>query len=110
MAKIDERIAALENRLKVERAKKQRIEARKRSVEKRRTRAQDTRRKILVGAVVLSLHEKGEWPPATDLTTLLDRELRHRRDRELFDLPPLPIDEIVGKMPIAGQKRPSEAS
>ena len=47
MATIEERIAALETKLKQEKAKKQQIEARKRAAESKAKRSQDTRRKIL---------------------------------------------------------------
>ena len=62
MASIDERIAALEAKLKQEKAKKQQIEARKRAALAKVSRQQDTRRKILVGAAILAKVERGEWP------------------------------------------------
>jgi len=54
VAKITERIETLEERLKALKAKQQQIEVRRRTVEARRTRREDTRRKILVGAIVLA--------------------------------------------------------
>ena len=59
-AKLDERITGLEEQLKQLRTRQQRIEARKRALLSRRERAADTRRKILVGAIVLAKVEQGE--------------------------------------------------
>lgn len=53
MSTLDERIKALEERLKQEKAKKAKLEARKRASESKAERAKDTRRKILVGSYVL---------------------------------------------------------
>jgi hypothetical protein len=58
-SKITERIESLEERVRQLKAKQQRIEARRRSLESRRTRREDTRRKILVGAVVLAKVDQG---------------------------------------------------
>ncbi len=89
MATIDERIAALETKLKQERAKKQQIEARKRAAESRAKRSQDTRRKILVGAAILAKVQRGEWPQ-DKLLALLDASLTRTDDRALFGLPENP--------------------
>lgn len=85
MASIDERIAALETKLKQEKAKKQQIEARKRAAESKKKRSDDTRRKILVGAAILAKVERGEWPESR-LLELMDKELTRQHDRELFGL------------------------
>ena len=74
MASIDERIAALEAKLKQEKAKKQQIEARKRAALAKVSRQQDTRRKILVGAAILAKVERGEWPK-DKLLAMLDAAL-----------------------------------
>ena len=86
MASIDERIAALETKLKQEKAKKQQIEARKRAALAKVSRQQDTRRKILVGAAILAKVERDEWPEAK-LLALLDTTLTRADDRALFGLP-----------------------
>jgi hypothetical protein len=86
MATIEERIAALEAKLKQEKAKKQQLEARKRAAESKAKRAQDTRRKILVGAAIFAKVERGEWPQ-DKLLALLDASLTRADDRALFDLP-----------------------
>ena len=85
MASIDERIAALEAKLKQEKAKKQQIEARKRAALTKVSRQQDTRRKILVGAAILAKVERGEWPK-DKLLAMLDAALTRADDRALFDL------------------------
>lgn len=86
MATIEERIAALETKLKQEKAKKQQIEARKRAAESKAKRSIDTRRKILVGAAILAKVERGEWPQ-DKLLAMLDSSLTRTDDRALFDLP-----------------------
>lgn len=86
MATIDERIAALETKLKQERAKKQKIEARLRAVEQKRKRTEDTRRKILAGALVLELMEQDQQTKQKFLARL-DRYLTRADDRALFGLP-----------------------
>ena len=85
MASIDERIAALETKLKQEKAKKQQIEARKRAALSKVSRQQDTRRKILVGAAILAKVERGEWPKEK-LLAMLETTLTRADDRALFDL------------------------
>lgn len=85
MATIDERIAALETKLKQERAKKQKIEARLRAVDQKRKRAEDTRRKILAGSLVLELMERDEATRQRFMQRL-DNYLTRQNDRELFGL------------------------
>ena len=85
-AKLDERITGLEEQLKQLRTRQQRIEARKRALLSRRERAADTRRKILVGAIVLAKVEQGELEAGL-LRGWLDQSLTRKDDRELFGLP-----------------------
>jgi hypothetical protein len=59
---------------------------RRRATESRRTRKEDTRRKILVGAIVLARVEQGRLPQ-TELRAWLDEALTRPDDRVLFDLP-----------------------
>jgi len=87
MANISGQIDALEQRLKQLKVKQQRIEARRRSQESRRTRREELRRKILVGAVVLAKVEQGGFQKAT-LDEWLDAALTRREDRALFGLTP----------------------
>jgi hypothetical protein len=84
MANIDDRISALETKLKQEKAKKQKMEARKRVFESNKKRKEDTRRKILVGAVVLAKVERGEWPKE-DFLEMMGKALTRKSDQSLFD-------------------------
>ncbi len=59
MAKITQRIESLEERLRKLKAKQQRVVARQRTLASRRARRDDTRRKILVGAIVLAKVDQG---------------------------------------------------
>ncbi len=59
----------------------QQIKARERSEDRKR----DTRRKILIGGVILKLVKRGDWTQ-TQLQELLDRELTGDSERILFDL------------------------
>lgn len=85
MAGIEDTITALEAKLKQAKAKKQQIEARNRAVEAKAKRAQDTRKKILVGAAILTKVECGEWPKEK-LLAMLNTSLTRADDRALFDL------------------------
>ena len=87
MADITARIDALEQRLKQLKAKQQRTEARRRSLESRRTRRHDLRRKILVGAVVLAKVDAGTLSRST-LLEWMEGALTKDEDRELFELTP----------------------
>ena len=86
MPSIEDTITALEAKLKQAKARKQLVEARKRAAEQKLSRRQDTRRKVLVGAVILARVERGEWP-RDKLRALLDSYLTRADDRALFDLP-----------------------
>ena len=85
MAKIAARIETLEERLKQLKARQQKIEARKRTLESRRSRRDDTRRKILVGAVVLAKVDQGVIAEST-LRGWLEGAPSRADDRALFDL------------------------
>ena len=87
MTKRATQIAQLEERLRQLKAREQAVEARRRTLESRRQRKDDTRRKILVGAVVLARVERGE-SPAADLRRWLDQSLTREDDRRLFELDP----------------------
>ena len=82
-----ERIQALEAKLKQLKAQQQRKEARARTVAARRTRHEELRRKILVGAVVLAKVEAKEFDEKI-LRGWMDRELTRTDDRALFGLEP----------------------
>jgi hypothetical protein len=85
MPKLDERIGHLEARLKQLKAQQIRVAARQRALESRRSRKNETRRKILVGAVLLERVQRGLFDKAV-LDAWLDVALSRAEDRELFDL------------------------
>jgi len=86
MDKLTERIAALEERLRALKARQTHSAARARTIQGRRERKEDTRRKILAGAWVMSQVERGELSRES-LQRSLDRFLTRADDRALFDLP-----------------------
>ena len=83
--KLDDRITSLEARLRNLKAEQQRVAARQRALEVKRTRKEDTRRKILIGAIVMARIEQGRFLE-TDLKAWLDEALTRPDDRALFDL------------------------
>lgn len=85
MARLDEQIATAQERLKQLKARQLRVAARQRALESRRDRKADTRRKFLVGAIVLAKVDQGKFDLA-QLRRWLDEELTRDDDRELFDL------------------------
>lgn len=78
-------IAALEQKLRQLKERQQAVEARQRTLDSRRERKADTRRKILVGAIVLAKVEQGELASET-LHGWLDAALVRDDDRALFKL------------------------
>ena len=91
MPGIEDRIADLEKRLKQAKALKQQQVAREKAAERKRQRSEETRRKILVGAVILAKVERGEWPQER-LRELMDQALTRADDRALFGLLPVPSE------------------
>jgi hypothetical protein len=87
MSKVSEkdRIQALEAKLKQLKVVQQRKDARARTVEARRSRREEMRRKFLVGAVVLAKVEAGEIDEET-FKQWLDRTVTKPEDRALFGL------------------------
>jgi hypothetical protein len=92
MATLDEQIAAAEARAEAARKRVQQLKTRQADAEARELRrviagerAEDTRRKILMGALVLEMVERGEMTQA-DLMSKLDAFLVRDGDRKLFDL------------------------
>ena len=86
MPKLTEQITALETRLRQLKARQQRVEARRRSIEAQRIRKTDTRRKVLIGAIVMARIEQGRFPEA-ELRAWLKEGLTRDDDRALFELP-----------------------
>ena len=85
MPKINDRIATLETRLKQLKTRQARLEARKKALASRRARKDDTRRKILVCAVVLAKVEQGLLEESV-LRGWLEGALERADDRALFGL------------------------
>lgn len=61
--------------------------------EKEQQRKDDTRRKVLIGSVVLKMLKTGEMPEER-LNTILDKHLDKQRDRDLFELAEKTVLEI----------------
>jgi hypothetical protein len=88
MPKLDEQISTLQQRLNQLKLRQQRIDARKRAIAADAQRKADTRRKILLGTLVLEKLQQGEMDQS-QITAWLDGALRRAADRALFDLPPV---------------------
>jgi hypothetical protein len=87
--RLTERITTLEERLRELKTRQDRIEARKAALLARRARKDDTRRKILLGGLVLEKLEAGDLDTRT-FRRWLDKALDRDSDRALFDLAPRP--------------------
>jgi hypothetical protein len=81
----EQRIATMEQRLRQLKCQQQRVEARRRYIAGRLARKDDTRRKILVGAVVLAKVEQGALEDSV-LRGWLEGALTRSDDRALFGL------------------------
>ncbi len=92
MAKLDEQISTLQQRLQQLKLRQQRIDARKRAITATRERKADTRRKILMGTLVLEKIQQGQMD-RTQLLGWLDQALSRDADRALFDLTPAAAPE-----------------
>jgi hypothetical protein len=86
-AKLDQQIETLQERLKQLKTRQQAIENRKKAIATKRERKADTRRKILVGAIVMAKVEQKVLDEKV-LRGWLDQALTRKDDRELFGLPP----------------------
>jgi len=96
MPKLDEQISTLQHKFQQLKLRQQRVEARQQSVKAERERKAETRRKILVGGIVLGKWREGLLD-ARQLQEWLDQALTRADDRELFGLPvndsPAPVVE-----------------
>ena len=92
MATIEEQIEQAKQRVKQLEARKQKVEARKLHLLIKGKRSNDTRRKILAGALVLDMMERDEATRQRFLERL-DKYLKRADDRELFGLNPLPAED-----------------
>ena len=84
-SQLDDRIEALKTRLEQLKTRQARVEARKRALASRRARKDDTRRKILAGAILLAKVEAGEFESRT-FKRWLEKALTRKDDRKLFGL------------------------
>jgi hypothetical protein len=91
MAKLDEQISTLQERLTRLKVRQQHIDARKRAIVAQRERKIETRRKMLVGALILQKAKDGLMD-AQLLRSWLDQALTRADERALFELPPLAAD------------------
>lgn len=106
MDKLMERISALEERLRALKARQTQSAARARTIQGRRERKEDTRRKILAGAWVLSQVECGALSRES-LQRSLDRFLSRPDDRALFGLAPTARGPLDGDDPATAAGSPA---
>jgi len=83
---LDEQISLLQLKLTQLKVRQQRRDARKQAIQAQRERKAETRRRILVGSVVLAKVRDGTLD-AGALRGWLDSSLTRTSDRALFDLP-----------------------
>lgn len=81
----ESQIQRLEERLRQLKVRKHRIDARRRALESKRSRREETRRRILVGTVVIAKVDQGVLEN-TVLWSWLNSALTRRDDRTLFGL------------------------
>ncbi|MDK4587443.1 mobilization protein [Kingella kingae] len=91
MANIDNKISQVEAKLKQLRERKKLAENREKKKLKEQERKDDTRKKILLGAMYLQKMRSDEIAHEKILMSL-DKFLKENRDRKLFGLPELPND------------------
>lgn len=92
MAKsIDDKIADFETKLKQLKAQKKLAENREKKKAKEQERKDETRRKILLGAMLLQ-RMKNDEQYNQNILAWLDKYLTENRDRKLFGLPELPVE------------------
>ena len=85
MPKLDDQISALQGRLSQLKLRQQRLDARRQAIEAQRERKAETRRKILVGGIVLEKLRQGEID-CEQFRGWLDQALTRADDRALFGL------------------------
>ncbi len=86
MPKLDDQISTLQEKFNQLKLRQQRLEERTRAREALRERKAATRRKILVGGIVLAKVEHGEIE-REQFRGWLDQALTRADDRALFELP-----------------------
>jgi hypothetical protein len=86
MAKIDQQISTLQERLTQLKLRQQRLDLRRQARAAQLERKAETRRRFVVGEVILDKVRSGQFD-ADQLRTWLDEKLTRSADRALFDLP-----------------------
>lgn len=99
MSKAEERLVKLEEQRARINAEIQRVRARG----QQQKRKDDTRRKVLIGSMVLAKIGEDQWWTDEQLTALMDHYLNRDNDRQMFGLEPRPKAED-------GPETPSEAT
>ena len=84
--KLDQQIETLQEKLKQLKTRQQAIENRKKAIAAKRERKADTRRKILIGAIVMAKIEQKAMDEKL-LRRWLNESLTRADDRALFELP-----------------------
>jgi hypothetical protein len=86
MPKLDEQISTLQFKLQQLKLRQQRVEARRLAQREVKERKADTRRKILLGGIILEKLRQGELDRHV-VGAWLEQRLTRAQDRALFDLP-----------------------
>jgi hypothetical protein len=94
MATREDKLKKLEERKNQLKAQIQKLRAKESTEDRKR----DTRRKIVLGAVLLEMVKSGDWSEEK-LHNLLERKLTRPRDRELFGLTLEPNPSVQGEPP-----------
>jgi hypothetical protein len=89
MAKLDDQISTLQQKLLELKLRQQRVDARRQAIRANRERKAETRRRILLGGLILEKMQRGETD-RQQILDWLDQSLRRVSDRALFGLQPLP--------------------
>ncbi|WP_416190426.1 mobilization protein [Neisseria sp. CCUG17229] len=104
MAKsIDDKIADFETKLKQLKAQKKLAENREKKKAKEKERKDETRRKILLGAMLLQ-RMKNDEQYNQNILAWLDKYLIENRDRKLFGLPKSPVETKPTQKPITSHQ------
>jgi hypothetical protein len=95
MPKLDDQISTLQQKLQQLKLRQQRIEARQLAISALRERKAETRRKILMGGLILEKLRHGQLDRQL-VHGWLDQTLTRAADRALFELPAIvPVAEAV---------------
>jgi large subunit ribosomal protein L7/L12 len=109
MPKLDEQILTLQQKLQQLQLRQQRTDARKRAINGLRERKADTRRKILLGGLILEKLRQGQLDRSL-IEAWLNQALTRAGDRALFGLPvtaPAVGDAATGDNPPTADPRAS---